>query len=347
MDKLKVGIILDKYVNLNNYVAFYKMVLDHNKISYRIVDVNSTSFFEDIKGLEYIIFRWGHYDTDRQIAHTILPVLEKCCNIKCFPDQATSWHFDDKVKQFYLLHSMGFPYVESYIFYNKTKALEWADSTTFPKVFKLKGGAGSKNVSLVYSASSAKKLIHKAFGTGFIPKSIDRGSFNLKAELRHIAGKCLRRLKGEDTTDTWQKEKNYVLFQKFLPNNEFDTRITVVGDRAFGYRRHTRKNDFRASGSGNVDYSPDKIDRRCLEMAFEISKKMKFQSMAYDFIFNENGKPEFCEISYTFDDRLIYNCHGYWDRSFNWKEGHYLAEYLHIVDLLGDTSLEQPKDIKF
>ena len=44
--------------------------------------------------------------------------------------------------------------------------------------------------------------------------------------------------------------KDYVYFQKFLPNNKYDIRIVVIGDRAFGFIRYNRENDFRASGSG-------------------------------------------------------------------------------------------------
>ena len=46
------------------------------------------------------------------------------------------------------------------------------------------------------------------------------------------------------------KEREYVYFQEFLPGNNFDIRIIVIGDKAFGLKRMVRKGDFRASGSG-------------------------------------------------------------------------------------------------
>lgn len=48
--------------------------------------------------------------------------------------------------------------------------------------------------------------------------------------------------------------KKYVYFQDFIPGNDFDTRVTIIGDRAFGFTRNVRPGDFRASGSGNVGY---------------------------------------------------------------------------------------------
>ena len=158
--------------------------------------------------------------------------------------------------------------------------------------------------------------------------------FNIYRELHRIAGNFYRWTKGVDTSPHWRIQKNYVLFQRFLPDNEFDTRITVIGDRAFGFRRMTRKSDFRASGSGIIDYDIGKIDLRCVDIAFRVSQQLGFQSMAYDFLFTEGNEPQFCEISYTYLSRAIWKCPGYWDTKFNWHDGHYWPEYLHLVDVL-------------
>ena len=66
-----------------------------------------------------------------------------------FPNFNTAWHFDDKVGQKYLLEAIDAPLVPSYVFYSKEMALKWLEQTQFPKVFKLRGGAGSANVKLV------------------------------------------------------------------------------------------------------------------------------------------------------------------------------------------------------
>src|SRR5690606_7285208 len=87
--------------------------------------------------------------------------------VKVFPDFWTAWHFDDKVAQKYLLEAIGAPLVPSYVFYDKIQALEWAEKTSYPKVFKLRGGAGSANVKLVKTKSQCIKLIKKSFGKGF------------------------------------------------------------------------------------------------------------------------------------------------------------------------------------
>ena len=340
-----VGLIKDQYHKSNNYIALYVSVLEFNKIEYKFVDINSANFFHDIKDVNYLIYRWGHYDHDRQIAQTILPIIEGTLDINCFPNQKTCWHFDDKIKQYYLLKSLGYPYVETTIFWDKKAAIEWSKKTEYPLVYKLKGGAGSKNVRKINTSKKAISIVNKMFRNGVHTNAIDRNTISLKKEIRHFIGNLIRKINGKQS-DTWQKEKNYVMFQKFLPKNNFDTRITIIGNRAFGFIRYIRKGDFRASGSGNISFDNNLIDMRCVSMAFGISKKMEFQSMAYDFLYNEHGNPEFCEISYTFDDKAIYKCEGYWDENLNWHKGHFLPQYLHLVDLLETNTLCQPSDIE-
>src|ERR1041385_1478455 len=140
---------------------------------------------------------------------------------------------------------------------------------------------------LVKSRSIGRKLIMRMFGSGIESTRIPWGNtrwidLKLTREVRHWAANRVRKLSGVALPGL-ERHKNYVYFQKFLPGNNYDTRITVIGDRAFGFRRYTRDNDFRSSGSGRLDYDIRGIDEECLRVAFEISKKMGFQSMAYDF----------------------------------------------------------------
>lgn len=326
----------------------YESILSYNGIPSIRLRVEEIDFWERVRELSLFIMRFQHLDSDLQEAHDILPVIEHTYGIPCYPNQATAWHYDDKVRQYFLLKGKGFPIVDSWIFYARNAALEWARSASYPVVFKLRGGAGSSNVLLVRSWTQASRLIRNMFGRGVSPgkfltaNALRIKHFNLYRELHHLAGNVYRKSKGLDASPHWRKHKNYALFQKFLPNNEFDTRVTVIGERAFAFRRFVRDGDFRASGSGKIDYEPSRIDLRCVEIAFTVSKRMGFQSMAYDFLLNEEGMPEFCEVSYTYVSRAIHGCPGYWDANLEWHEGHFWPEYLHLVDALQLPDLKQP-----
>jgi hypothetical protein len=133
----------------------------------------------------------------------------------------------------------------------------------------------------------------------------------------------------------WMPQKNYALFQEFLPDNTFDTRITVIGDRAFGYRRFNRPDDFRASGSGNFDVGSSNIDPACVRLAFNAASRLRSQSMAFDILYSgPKREPVIVEISYCYVDWMVQKCPGHWDRTLGWCEGSMWPEDAHVQDFL-------------
>ncbi len=326
----------------------YETILAHNHIPFVRIDPSRPDFWTTVRTLDLLVFHWSQWDIHRQPAHDLLPVIDKELQIKCFPNWNTCWHYDDKVKQYCLLKAREFPIVESFVFWDKHAAINWLEGAELPTIFKLRCGAASSNVIKVSSREHGRRLINRMFGRGICPdyffdsNNVRVRQFNLGFELRRIAGRAWRLIKGLDTRLHWRIEKNYVLFQKFLPDNVFDTRVTVIGERAFGFRRFVRANDFRASGSGSIDYDIHAIDMRCVRIALDISREMGYQSMAYDFLINEDNAPQFCEISYTYDSDAIYRCPGYWDSKLTFHEGNYWPEYLQLQDVLECAELKQP-----
>ncbi len=129
-------------------------------------------------------------------------------------------------------------------------------------------------------------------------------------------------------------EKGYIYFQDFIPDKEYDTRLIVIGDRCFGVRRYCRKGDFRASGSGIKAYEPELFDKECIQSAFEIAKKLKTQSVAFDFI-SDGLQPKIVEMSYCFVMGSFYDdCPGYWDSHLTWNAKIVNPQYFIIEDFL-------------
>ena len=322
----------------------YKHILKYNNIKFIELNVDEKDFWDKVKIVDLFLFRWAHTDNDHQLAKSILPVIENYLSIKCFPDLSTCWHFDDKIREYYLLKSLGHPMIESWIFWEKENALSWAEKAEYPVVFKLKKGAGSRNVVLLNNKSEAVRTIRRMFGKGILASQGISNKKRVKYKsfenfIRHKADKYfLNKIKGIEP-EIWQTEKNYVLFQRYLPNNSYDTRVNVIGKQAFACRRFVRKNDFRASGSGNWDLDKNNIDLKFIELALKISKELKFQSMAYDFLYDEKGEPKLCEISYTYPDDPEA---GYWDEKLNWHDFKFLPPYFHLKEALNIDVLKQP-----
>lgn len=297
-------------------------------IEYKLVDCYQSDIMAQLQDCEALMWHFSQNSPKDFLFAKQLIFSVEASGKKVFPDFHTAWHFDDKVGQKYLLEAIGAPLAFTWVFYEKQQALDWAKKTDFPKVFKLRGGAGSQNVRLVNSPKEARRLIRKAFGRGF-PAYHALGSLKerwRKYRLGKSDGKDL--LKGlvrfiipPPHARAKAREKGYVYFQEFIPGNESDTRIIVIDKKAFALKRFVRKNDFRASGSGNFAYAKEEFDDRCVKMAFELTNKLKSQSAAYDFIFDKNNNPLLVEISYGFVKEVYNPCPGYWDKDLNWHEG--------------------------
>jgi glutathione synthase/RimK-type ligase-like ATP-grasp enzyme len=299
-----------------------------NNVPYKIVNCFDSDIIDQLKDCDALM--WHHHQSvykDVIVTKKLLFALEHA-GIKVFPNFHTGWHFDDKVAQKYLLEAIDAPLVPSYVFYDKKQALNWAESTIYPKVWKLKGGAGAANVKLVRSKKDAIKLINTAFGKGFSQfnrlgnlKERYRKYKSGKDSLLGVAKGVGRLVIPTEFAKLQSRERGYAYFQEFVPNNSFDIRIIVIGDKAFAIKRMTREDDFRASGSGNIIFDKNQIDERCVQISFDVNNKLNCQSVAYDFIFDENNNPLIVEISYGFAMEAYDACPGYWDSSLQWHEG--------------------------
>lgn len=315
---------------------------NENNISYKLVNCYDTDIISQLEDCRGLMWHWSQNDYKAMLfARQLSMALEKK-GIKVFPDVNTAWHFDDKVGQKYLLEAIGAPLVKSYVFYSKQEALDWLDTTTFPKVFKLRSGAGSVNVSLAKTKARAKQLVRKAFGNGF--SHINRFS-RLKDRFRvlnrdknstaarGVISGIARIFLPTEVERFSHNEKGYIYFQDFIPGNQYDTRLVVIGNRCFGNLRYCRKNDFRASGSGIKGLSPELIDKRSIKSAFEIAQKLKTQCLAFDFVLN-GQEPRVIEISYGSPSKYYDDCPGYWDSNLNWNKEVVNPQYFMIEDFL-------------
>jgi len=311
-----------------SFCQYWERYCEENKIEYKQVNAYDSDIVEQLADCD--AFMWHHNHTilkDRLLAKPLLFSLE-ASGKKVFPDFHTGWHFDDKLGQKYLFESVGAPLVKSYVFYDWQEVKQWIQQTTFPKVFKLRGGSGSTHVILVKNKRKALKLARKAIHKGI---STYNKYGNLKETLRTYklgrtpikeVFKSISRLFVSTTLAKRQgKETGYALFQDFIPDNKYDIRVVVIGDKAFEIKRMVRVGDFRASGSGNIHYAKELLDERCVKIAFEVTRKIKSQCAAYDFVFDKQNTPFLVEVSFGFDQKGYDACVGYWDADMTWNEG--------------------------
>ncbi len=314
-----------------------------NNIPYIGVDCYAYDIIDILRKEEVTHLMWAFslaLPKDHIMAKSVLNAANKM-GIKTFPNFDSNWHFEDKIAQKYLLEAIGAPVVKSWTFYDKQKAMDFADHAQFPVVAKLRKGAGSKNVVLIHNPKECRDYVNTMFGKGVIPSQ----------SVSSLAGDKIKAITNKKKTNLsisdlfgklkvhlnrrklFTKEIGYVYFQEFLPNNKNDLRIAVVGDRVWGFYRGVRKDDFRASGSGIIDYeTPLPLD--VVKNSYEITKRLGTQSLCFDYVKAPDGSYQIVEICYGYVSEAIFKCKGYWDESMMFHEAHLMPDECVLIDFI-------------
>lgn len=315
-------------------------------IKFKEVDCFSSDIMRQLQGCRALLWHWEHHDFEAQLfARQLIASVEEM-DIIVFPSMKTSWHYDDKVGQKYLLEACDAPLIPSYVFYDKEKALAWVSETNFPKVWKLRGGAGSQNVRLLISEQDARQIVSRAFDRGFRNSRFHqlkdrlwefRRDRTLKS-LLNISRGLIRAIFPHINNARAPVQRDYVYFQDFIHDNTFDIRVVVIGKRAFAIQRLVREGDFRASGSGSIIYDPETIPIACITIAFQVTEKIGSQCCAFDFI-RHGDQWLIVEISYAFTAAAYKKCPGYWDEFLNWQAAPVTPERFMLDDLLENINV--------
>ena len=130
--KKKIGLHIKPLRQIDKRFEIYERILDANGLDHVRLCSSDNDFWDEVKQLDLFIYYWGQWDVERQIAQTIMPIIESELKITCFPNQKTCWCFDDKIKEYFLMKSHNFPIIQSWVFWEESEALEWAKGAPLP-----------------------------------------------------------------------------------------------------------------------------------------------------------------------------------------------------------------------
>jgi glutathione synthase/RimK-type ligase-like ATP-grasp enzyme len=321
----RIAIHRDGVVHKNGEVQSYSdcwlEIASRSGVDVKIVDAFEPDFFDQLQGCDGFMWRFGYRPLPRLFAKRLLPAVEHGLGIPVFPSWKTAWHFEDKVGEHYLLQAAQIPTPRTWVFWHVEAALDFCEKATYPLVLKLAIGFQSSNVLLLKTPEEATFWVRRLFGPG--TNSLARTSRSRDRSALQRAGDAVRDLSGHPATAQYKKaelQQGYFFVQEFLSGNEFDTRVTVIGNRAFAFRRFNRTNDFRASGSGKINWDPGAIDLETVRLAFHIARKLGTQSLAVDALRRVDERV-IVEISYTYASWAVRDCPGHWVLSGNPQKG--------------------------
>lgn len=329
--KLRVAIHrdIDLFTHSNDWGPVWKECCSKYGVDGSFVNCFDYDILSQLKSYDILLWHFNNYVlVDSFFARSILRSIATR-GIPVFPDDRTAWHFDNKVAESYLLEAIKAPVPAWWVFYSKEKCFDWlSKEARFPVVFKLRSGSGSNNVRLVESQSEASALTRRMFGGGVRSSPSIFFKAASQAQSAKDAATVLKRLRRvPEFLRTWSrarvfpKEKGYVYFQEFVPNEGSDIKVVVVGEKVSFIGRRVRRHDFRASGSGDLFFDRSAVPKEMRATAREVSQKLGFQCMGIDFVVDSrNGVSKIVEMSYGFSHRALLEAGGYWDRDDNWHD---------------------------
>lgn len=334
-----------------NNLSFSKRWIEYCKkfqVPYKSVNGFSNNDREIIFNSKGFMWHWLHNSfPDKLIAKGIINSCE-IKGIKTFPNMETCNHYDNKIYQQFLFESLKIPCPKGFVFTDLESTKDWLKDAKFPFVFKLSSGAGSSNVKLIHSKEEALKLANVMFkkGKDAYPRIHNLSDSLYKFNKNDLKNSLFSIIKGtgryfykNKKLDELGKEKNYFFVQEFIPNNLFDHRIIIIGEKAVCLQRGVREKDFRASGSGMLTGDPEAFPAESINLAFKSANALKMQCAAFDIVYGKNCKPLIVEVSYCFSsDAYLEHCHGYFDRDLNWH-----PSIIYLEDMIMEEFLKELK----
>lgn len=327
---MKIAILYDKSEKLHttNWSLAWQEYCEENNISYKVVNPYKIGVINQLMDFDIILWHYSNYSfKDMLMAKNILNTLEgQGKNV--FPSFNDAWHFDDKLAETYLLESIKAPIPKSFYFYNLNDLKQAIDNKeiSFPIIAKLRNGSGSHNVKKLDTIEDLTNYGKKMFTSGLssAPSLLYKASSNIQSSksLKTFINRAKRIpefLRSLSNAKKFNIERGYVYLQEFIPNDGYDLKIVVIGDKLSFIGRNIREGEFRASGGGDIFYEKEKVTKNVINSAFKTSDKLGFLCMGYDYVVNnKTGEGKIIEISYGFSHHALLEAGGYFDRKGEW-----------------------------
>ncbi len=313
----------------DSQIKSWESWLEEHGIEYEYLDCYQNGIIDKLDNYSALLWHYSNFENaDLMEAQHIIDIAERK-GLKVFPNHATGWHFDDKIAEAYAFEEIHAPCPQNWVFYDLNSCLEWLkNSAQYPIIAKLRRGSGSNNVKMIKDFESGKKYAERMFSKGFSPAQSLGYKVYSKIQSTHDWSTFINRVKKIPNFLIARRygkgmpiEKGYCYFQEFTPNDGFDLKIVVVGDKLSFLNRKVRKGDFRASGGGEIAYDRALMTKQLIKSAFSVADALRMQQVGFDYVIDSRtGEGKIIEMCFGFDADAIWECGGWFDRNFEWHD---------------------------
>lgn len=280
------------------------------KVKYKVLDVTGPDWQEVIRqsGCDiFLVVPSVSFSTWKQMYDERVRTIAEDLRYPIFPDYSALWMWESKRRMHYWLAANKVSHPETWVFYDRPQALQFADTAKLPIVFKSNMGSGASGVMIFKERGPLRKHINRCFRKGYT--NYRRGPHD--------------------------KEFGNVLFQEYLPDVK-EWRVVRIGRSYFGFEK-LRSGSFH-SGSHMRAYSMPPAE--LLDFAKDVFERGGFNSLSLDIFVSGDGRFYVNELQTYFgivdnhemcvvDDvpgRVVYDQEG---RRWRFEPGSFCQNYLY------------------
>ncbi len=266
---VRLGIVTDPMYRFGNYEA---ACLEMG-VPYEYVDISAPDWVQRVRdcGCEgFLVWPSSLDSVSKKLFDERLRLLARDMGRTVLPGYEAVWLYESKLRMNDWLAAHGVRRPETWVFWDRDRAMEFVRQAQMPLVFKTDLGSSASGVEVVRSERRARRLVAACFGRGYLAH---------RREPR-------------------DREWGWILFQQYIPDAR-EWRMVRVGDSYFGHRKE-RRGEFH-SGTRLVawDRPPDAL----LDLTRQVTDLGPFLSMNIDVLEDAAGNYYVSELQTVFGQK--------------------------------------------
>ena len=246
---------------MTQFHKYYVTACLEKRVSFRVLSLLADDWIDQIRasGCDgFLVWPSCLPTSAKQAFDYRLYFLESELGAKIFPSWQECWLTEHKprLRDWLVIHDI--PHPRTWVFHDRSSALEFARQAEYPIVVKTATGASGSGVTIVRRQAELERLIHLAFGRGLRPSSFS----------------------------TWDRQRGFIFLQQYYPGVQ-EWRMVRMGDYYFGHQKGVASSG-KHSGSGVAIWGDP--GRELLEFTRRVTEAGNFCSMDVDVFRTQQGE---------------------------------------------------------
>ncbi len=263
---------------------------ESKNVSYRIIDLTSNNWFEEIQGAPFDFFLSrppGDIERFKIMYDEKLYAITNLLGMNVYPSYEECLIYENKKISSYYLKAHNIPHPKTFVFYDFEEAANFLRNTSYPIVAKTSIGAAGSGIQIIKSLEKAMNYIAPAFKGSGIRRRFGPNRVTGKPSkwfVKALKDPAYFRAKWKSYIERHKDSQyGYVVFQVYIPH-DFEWRTVRIGDSFFAYKK--LKVGDKTSGAKSLAFENPPLE--LLDFVREISTKHNITSAAFD-LFELNG----------------------------------------------------------